>query len=224
VKRSKANVADSKRAARSQRRRKQTRDEILDAARDVVLREGLLGFSLTAVADELGLTKPALYYYFASKEALIFEAILRELVASAEEVHAAVEKTENGADAIETLIRTVFARYTTELDLFMLVYMTPPSGAYHEFLGPDQLQRIRPINDLWYGGAEERLIGDQKAGIFPKNRDARRFAFTAHTAVIGLLNMRAMTDAFSDPLIHSDIDLVDDLCRTYREAATRGNQ
>ncbi len=67
-------VARTKREARSERRRNQTRAEILDTARNVVLSKGLAGFTLSAVADELALTKPALYYYFDSKEALSVRA------------------------------------------------------------------------------------------------------------------------------------------------------
>ena len=63
----------------------------------------MAGFSLAEVADEFGLTKPALYYYFESKEALLFELLLRGWVESATEVQSAVEGTENGADAVEQL-------------------------------------------------------------------------------------------------------------------------
>ena len=55
-----------------------------------------------------------------------------------------------------------------------------------------------------------------------ENRDPRRFAFTAHMAVIGLLNMKAIVAAADDPLIHSDDDLIDDLCTTFRDATLRG--
>ena len=54
-------IAHTKREARNERRRDQTRAEILDTAREAVLRSGLASFTLSAVADELGLTKPALY-------------------------------------------------------------------------------------------------------------------------------------------------------------------
>ena len=82
----KGNLARIKREARNKRRRDQTRAEILDTARDAILRSGLAGFTLAAVAEELALTKPALYYYFDSKEALLFELLLREWFGEATEV------------------------------------------------------------------------------------------------------------------------------------------
>jgi len=218
----KNNVAHTKRKARNERRRNQTRAEILDTARDIVLRSGLAGFKLSAVADELGLTKPALYYYFTSKEAVLFELLLREWVESASEVEAAVEETESGSDAVEQLMRTVFNRYRDRLEIFVLFFKMGPGGDFEGIIGAEELERIRPINDMLYGGAEERLRVDQRIGAFPKKRDPRRFAFTAHMAVIGLLNMKAIAASADDPLIHSDEDLMNDLCTTFRDAAQRG--
>jgi len=218
----KQSVARTKREARNERRRDQTRAEILDTARDVVLGSGLARFTLSAVADELGLTKPALYYYFDSKEALLFELLLREWVESATEVQAAVEETESGTDAVEQLMRTVFNRYRDRLELFVLFFKMGPGGDFEGIIGHEELERLRPINDMLYGGAEARLRADQRTGGFPKKRDPRRFAFTAHMAVIGLLNMKAIAASAKDPLIHSDEDLIEDLCTTFRDAALRG--
>jgi len=218
----KQSIARTKREARNERRRNQTRAEILDTARDAVLRSGLASFTLSAVADELALTKPALYYYFDSKEALLFELLLREWVESATEVQAAVEETESGADAVEQLMRTVFNRYRDRLELFVLFFKMGPGGEFEGIIGPKELERIRPINDMLYGGAEARLRADQRNGGFPKKRDPRRYAFTAHMAVIGLLNMKAIAASAKDPLIHSDEDMIDDMCTTFRDAALRG--
>ena len=218
----KDSVARTKREARNERRRDQTRSEILDTARDAVLRSGLASFTLAAVADELALTKPALYYYFDSKEALLFELLLREWLESATEVQAAVEETESGADAVEQLMRTVFNRYRDRLELFVLFFKMGPGGDFEEIMGPEELERIRPINDMLYGGVEARLRAEQRTGGFPKKRDPRRFAFTAHMAVIGFLNMKAIAASARDPLIHSDEDTIEDLCTTFRDAGLRG--
>jgi AcrR family transcriptional regulator len=218
----KEGVARTKREARNERRRDQTRAEILDTARDAVLRSGLAGFTLADVADELALTKPALYYYFDSKEALLFELLLREWVEAASEVQAAVDETENGFDAVEQLMRTVFDRYRDRLELFVLFFKMGPGGDFEGIIGTEELERIRPINDMLYGGAEARLRADQRTGGFPQKLDPRRFAFTAHIAVIGLLNMKAIAASAKDPLIHSDEDLIEDLCTTFRDAALQG--
>jgi AcrR family transcriptional regulator len=192
------------------------RSEILKTAHEVIVRDGVGGFAVSSVADEMGLTKPALYYYFDSKEALTFELWLREWIAAATEVQAAVEQTENGADAVETMMRTFFNRYREQLDLFMFVFRMAPMGDLSILVGPEELQRIHPVNDMLYAGMEKRLWTDLRGVRFSKKREARRFAFTAHTAVIGVLNMLAMVSGSGDPLVHSDDDLINDICQTYR--------
>lgn len=214
--------ASAKRVARNEARRGQTRTEILDSAREVVHRDGFNGFTLTAVADDLGLTKPALYYYFPNKEALVLELLLREWLEAAAEVQSAVEATDSGADAVERLIRTFFERYRNRLNMFMLSYKLIPALGIEDHFGTEELERIRPTNEMLYGGTEARLRADQKLKIFPKKRDPRRFAFTAHMAVIGLLNMKAIVESVGDPLIHGDDALLDDICRTFRSAAVEG--
>ena len=216
------NSGGTKREARSERRREQTRTEILDTALEVILRGGLASFTLAAVADELELTQPAIYYYFDSKEALLFELLLREWLESATEVQAAVAETGSGVDAVEQLMRTVFNRYRDRLEIFMLYYKMGPGGEFAGIMGPEELERIHPVNEMFYGGAEARLRADQRKGGFPPKRDPRRFAFTAHTSVMGLLNMKAIASSADDPLIHGDEDLIDDLCTTFRDAALQG--
>jgi len=212
----------AKRKARGDRRRNQTRTEILDAARRVVFQDGLADFSLTRVAEELGLTKPALYYYFKSKEALMFELLLIEHIAGAEQVQAAVETTDNGLDAVEQLMRTTFERYRNQLDLFRLAFTPRSAKDVEGLIGPEELERIRPVNDMLYGGTEVRLRADKRAKKFPKKRDPRRFAFTAHMAVLGLLNMKAITESSDDPLVHGDDELIDDICQTFQDAILGG--
>ena len=121
-------------------------------------------------------------------------------------------------------MRTVFDRYRDRLELFVLFFKMGPGSDFEGIIGPKELERIRPINDMLYGGAEARLHADQRTGGFPRKRDPRRFAFTAHTAVIGLLNMKAIAASAKDPLIHSDDDMIDDLCTTFRDAALPGGE
>ena len=215
-------VARSKREARVQRRRDQTRTEILDTARELILRSGLAAFTLADVATELGLTKPALYYYFDNKEALLLDVLLRDWVEAAHEVRTAVEETETGADAVEQLMRTVFHHFRDRLELFVLFFKMGPGGDFEGMIGPEQASRFHPVNEVLYGGVVARLLAAQRAGEFPKERHPRRFAFTAHMAVLGLLNMKAIAASADDPLIHGDDDLIDDLCATFRSAALRG--
>ncbi|MEV0201335.1 helix-turn-helix domain-containing protein [Nonomuraea sp. NPDC050691] len=48
-----------------------TRTRILAVARELFVRQGVRETSLREIADSLGITKPALYYHFASREDLV---------------------------------------------------------------------------------------------------------------------------------------------------------
>lgn len=58
---------------------KAKREEIAEAAIRVFNRKGFRGASITAVAEELGVERASLYYYFSSKEAL-FDEVSRTVV------------------------------------------------------------------------------------------------------------------------------------------------
>ncbi|MGH3596509.1 MAG: TetR/AcrR family transcriptional regulator [Mycobacterium sp.] len=53
------------------RPRSDTRERIQDVARELFAQQGVQRTSLQDIADKLGITKPALYYHFTSREELI---------------------------------------------------------------------------------------------------------------------------------------------------------
>ena len=55
------------------------REAILDGALEVFARVGLDGAGLKEVASHLGLTHPALYHYFRSREELVCEAVIKAM-------------------------------------------------------------------------------------------------------------------------------------------------
>ena len=115
--------ATASRAARQQRRRDRSRDEILVAARKVLLENGVGAMTLDAVAREAGMSKTGLYYYFPSKDALVFELVYATLEESAAAVHDAVEKAEDGGDALRAIVRETVQRLRPRLDDFRLAFL-----------------------------------------------------------------------------------------------------
>jgi AcrR family transcriptional regulator len=201
------------------RRAAGSRQEILAATRTVLARVGPAALRVEQVAAELGVTKQALYHYYPSKEAVLFEVAIDELVAAAEAVNRAALAAPDGAGALEAIVRTYTAHFLPNLEMHRLVTMFVPTPEAFR-TSPEVLARIRPINDLMYGAAEAKLAADRK----PTKHDPRaprRLAFTAHLAALGFLTMRAITDSMKDPLLYSDAELVDELVRTYRAAAAK---
>ena len=206
-----------RRDARKKRRQEQVREEILDAARRVLLSQGLPGLTLAAVARELQLTKAALYYYFTSKEALVFELVYLDLANHAEAVGDAVVNASSGAGAIEALIRASSEHYGNHLDDLRLAYLVPQIGtAAATRFDSDMLARIRPFNDRMYGVVADKIRQDQLAGRIAQNIDGRRLAFLAHTSVLGMLTVEGLVEVTDEAaLIHSRDTMVDELVRIF---------
>src|ERR671913_1960482 len=61
--------------SRRDRVRAATVTEIKDTARRILVAEGVDGLSLRAIAREMGMTAPALYRYFPSREDLVVHLI-----------------------------------------------------------------------------------------------------------------------------------------------------
>jgi len=212
---------EERRIARRERRRSQSREEILEGAERLLLREGVGAVTVDKVAKEVALTKAALYYYFSSKEELLFQVMFRHLMAEAEAVSAAVERTDNGADALKAIIRTVVEHYRGNMHTFRLIYM------HGQVAGPvfspagEMLERVRPINGLMYGGAQARLEQDRRDGLLPDETEPRRLAFVAHMAALGVLTMKGMVEVAGDPLIHTDEALIEELQLAFTKAARK---
>ncbi len=219
---SRDDASQDRRIARRDRRRRQSREEILDAAERVLTRDGVTALTVDSVAQEVALTKAALYYYFSSKDQLLFETVFRHLVAEAEAIRDAVARAENGAEALRALVRTPIEFYRDKLDTFRLIYMHNQVAANQTPKpSPEMLERIRPLNGWLYGRAQELLERDREDGILPSEANPRRLAFVAHMAAIGILTMKGMVEADGDPLVHSDEHLIRELERSFTKAAGR---
>ncbi|MGA0780473.1 MAG: TetR/AcrR family transcriptional regulator [Ilumatobacteraceae bacterium] len=90
-------------------RRSGTRDQILDRATDLFGRWGVEAVSLDQIAQEVGVAKQTLLYWFASKDELV-ESVL---AATAEELAVVVEAAilaapDDPLDRIEAVVKAVF--------------------------------------------------------------------------------------------------------------------
>src|SRR6187399_1034894 len=155
-------VKAASRAARKERRRDRTREEILEAARKVLIGSGVGAMTLDAVAAQAGMSKTGLYYYFRSKDALVFELIYATLERQARAVHDAVEATSDGGDAVRAIIRETVRYFAPRLDDFRLAFLFGQVAAPGEIAwSSEQFARLRPLNDLVLAGASARLRAER---------------------------------------------------------------
>lgn len=209
------------RAERQQRRRDRSREEILVAARKVLLGNGVSAMTLDAVAREAGMSKTGLYYYFPSKDALVFELVYAALEGQARAVHDAVENAAGGGEALGAVIRETVHAFAPRLDDFRLAFMFGQvAGAGAVNWSEEQFDRLRPLNDLTLAGAAGLLRQDRKGRPGRARVEPRLLAFLAYLAAIGLLTMKGVVEHVNDPLRYSDEELIEGFAKVFAAAAS----
>ena len=207
----------------------------MQAARRVLVRRGLAATTLDAIAEEAGLTKAAIYYYFPSKDALFFELVSSTVAAQAHAIDDAVAQTETGTEVLAALIRAAVKVFAPSMDDFRIAFLhgqvacpanLSVAGARlranrlpgHLSVAAEQLARIRPLNDITYAGAARRLEADRQKRRPRIDVKPRMLAFLAHMSAIGILTMKGMVESVNDPLLYSDDELIDAMAQVFGAA------
>ncbi|GEL70461.1 TetR/AcrR family transcriptional regulator [Myxococcus virescens] len=181
-------AAPSEREARKARRQEGRRQAILVAARAVLVRGGVLGLTLEAVAAEADLSKPSLFYYFRSKEDLVGALAVEGLEREVKVLEAAVTAAASGVEALAALVRARVDLYAEDLDGFRVVYLWPQlTGRQSEAHQSRVLALSGQLNDL----LEARLQADARAGRLAPGLQPRRLANLAWTVAHGVLSLGA---------------------------------
>lgn len=90
-----------------------SRAVILDAAERLFMQDGYRGISMRQIAEEVGVTKAALYYHFQDKEDLfiaIVERYLLEMSALIDQVTAADASGVSAREQVSELVRRILAQ------------------------------------------------------------------------------------------------------------------
>ena len=115
---------------RRQRRRRETIEQVLDVAVEVMAEQGVVGLTLGEVARRMGIRPPSLYVYFDSKHALydaLFERGGRLLLEHLRAVEAQMTEKDLVADYREGLGE--FARWAVEHPAYSaLLFWRPVPG------------------------------------------------------------------------------------------------
>lgn len=176
---------EARRLARKSRRQDNRRQQILRAAREVLLASGPDAFTMEQVARAADTSKASLYYYFQAKEevvaALAIEALRREV----EVVSAAVIAAERGVDGLVALIRARVEHYLADPDAFRILYTWAPTlGAAQRLV----LAEILPLTAVVSQTLEARLQRDRKAGLLHPEAHPARLSQVAWLTSHGLLS------------------------------------
>jgi AcrR family transcriptional regulator len=145
---------------RRDRVRAATVTEIKQTARQILVAQGVEGLSLRAIAREMGMTAPALYRYFPSREDLL-EHLIADLY---DEVSDAMEAARDRLPADDTAGRLLavsrtFRRWSVEHPAeFTLIFASPLPGV----LGQQDERSVTHRAGLRFGG----IFGDLVARVY----------------------------------------------------------
>lgn len=144
-----------------------TRERILDVALRLFYARGYPGTSLSAIAEEVGISAPSLYWHFESKNQLCFIAVRDELRRFVDGVERGA-RGDNPKDQLGGLVRAYVL-----LKLAQSERLERPGAAmgYQQLRNALKPARRREIDVL------QRHVLDLLRGILAEGRDQGAFAF-----------------------------------------------
>ena len=187
---------------RRAREKAQRKAQILDAARSLLLTEGLHGISINKIAETAELGVGTLYFYFNSKEE-IFAALQEEgLERLYAEVKRAIEKEERPAHRLTAIARIYVAFSRDQKTYFDIInyFLSSPES----FLSPHLKEQVDT-----YGIRIIDLITETvKAGMDTKAFkavNARQFAIMLWGTLHGLIQFRKLKTTVLNGESHEEL-------------------
>lgn len=144
------------------------RDDILQGALELISQRGLEAIGLKDIAAHLGITHPALYYYFKSKDQIVFEAVRKAMMALIVELESSQEGLPDNPEL--SLMALCEAHIQHELDReqevsFVNAFVYGPlkkSSSLGEAENTEIMGLQRQVLRLY----RDRILAGQKAGVF----------------------------------------------------------
>ena len=179
--------------ARTQRdvRKQETRERILRAAGELLLAEGIEGFSMRKLAAKIGYTATAIYFHFPDKDALIAEIVDNQFLA----FNRNFDKLAALADPVERLRKMAEAYVDFSLrhpEHYTFLFLTPavnvlPRGAL--------IQRGNPAQD-GYARLRATIVDGLDANRYrPELQDADQLAQMVWASIHGLVALHIVRGA-----------------------------
>jgi len=135
----------------------------------------------------------------------------------------AIESVDAGVAPLGTLIRAFYEHYVGRLNAFRFVYCQSQVYSGENFVLDEDTVRnaINPLTRHLFDVLEDRL--SRGSGSKKERERMRQLAFSAWVSALGLMTMLSVADATSDPLVHSDMDLLKTLSAVFDgEVSRRG--
>lgn len=173
---------------RRSRERADTRQRILDAAREMFVRQGYEATTMRAIADRIEYTATAIYHHFRNKEALMAELCAADF----RDLAAAFQKIGRIEDPIERLRKAgqVYVQFGLDHPMqYQLMFMTRRPKEVDE-----GLHTGNPSEDA-YAFLRQTCADVIATGrLRPEYRDPDQLALIAWSSLHGVLSLRIVTE------------------------------
>jgi len=161
------------------RRSRSNREKIIQAAAKLIIEKGVANTSLADIADEVGISKGTLYYYYSSKGDLIFDISVRHMEHITNAIISWVEGQgrEQGAERVLRMVVETILKSETRGYIHFYLIQEALSGN-HESL------RVRFTQEYarWL-----ELIGQGLRLIMPEDTDFETLSRIILSSIDGLL-------------------------------------
>ena len=124
------------------RYRQQVRDEVQSRAWAQISEAGASALSLKAIATQMGMTAPALYRYYGSRDELLTQLILSTYQEIAELIEAAVDVHSTPGAQLTDIAQALRRWAVANPQRYLLLYGTPVPGYHAPPAATDLAQRI----------------------------------------------------------------------------------
>lgn len=191
------------------REREERRNQILDAARDLLLEKGLAATSMNQIAKRAELGIGTVYFYYANKEAL-FAALQEEgLNLLEQEMQAAAEKAASPADQLQHMAWAYLTFSRKEKEYFDIInyFLSSPEQRFDPPLKSKVDRRGKANLDLVARVVRKGV----RSGDF-HDTDPRRWALSLWAMIHGLVQFQK----FRNTILEGD-----DYETIYRDAVKR---
>jgi AcrR family transcriptional regulator len=191
------------------RKRARARAEILGAAQRLVRKHGPERLTIESIAAEADISKPAVYYYFTSKDAVARAMLVERSSEEIAAVRQAIDAAPPGESIVATVVRAYVRHHRESMHLFRAEYV------WGQVIGLEQElidTEINPNMVGLFGAIEARLAADRKQGLLHDGLHLRRVAVTTWMAAHGLIATLGLIEGGGSKLLHDVDDVVDELC------------
>lgn len=174
---------------RKQREKEQRRREILDAARDLVMREGPGTLTMDRVAEVTELSKGTLYLYFPSRSDLLGWLVVEFNAGLAGAMREAAVARENPLEALEAVGRAYWSYMRGQAPLAPLIEMAHTS-VFGEGLSAEVAACLAEEGIGPFRLMSELVQRAQAQGLVRAEQDPMELSMALAAASMGVMQMR----------------------------------